>query len=63
MFAGADAVISFALLVVSYINYSKVEKIRKENELLHIQLKDRLKIIEKIIELLKKDTKNEGAKK
>ncbi len=54
MFSVVLAVISFVLLLNSCKQYADIEKINKENELLRMQLKYRLKIIE----LLKLDTKN-----
>ena len=48
--------ITFTFVIISLKSY---KNIKQRNQMLEIKLKYRLKIIE----LLKKDTKNEGAKK
>ena len=50
MFSVVIFVISLIYLLIIYRNYVEIKKINKENELLRIQLKYRLKIID----LLKK---------
>ena len=59
MFLVVLAVISLILLLISYKQYADIEKINKENELLRIQLKYRLKIIDLLIKNeVQQDEKN-----
>ena len=59
MFSVVIAVISFVLLLNSCKQCADIEKINKENELLRIQLKYRLKIIDLLIKNeVQQDEKN-----
>lgn len=59
MFSVVTAVISFVLLLNSCKQCADIEKINKENELLRIQLKYRLKIIDLLIKNeVQQDEKN-----
>ena len=59
MFSVILAVVNFVLFLNSCKLFADIEKINKENELLRIQLKYRLKIIDLLIKKkIKKDEKN-----